>query len=159
MVVVADHGEQLGERGRQGHGRNLEEAVVRVPLIIRSPRGGPRRLESLFGLRRLPDLLLAGADPSSLTEDVLTTHLNPPEHSEVLVRAAQDADWKLVETVAGGASERRLYRLPDEDQDCLPQRPGVTAALAAHLAAARHSGTASMDEESAARLRALGYVE
>ncbi|HUO84959.1 MAG TPA: sulfatase, partial [Thermoanaerobaculia bacterium] len=37
IAIVADHGEQLGEDSKRGHGLNLDEAVLRVPLIIRRP--------------------------------------------------------------------------------------------------------------------------
>jgi hypothetical protein len=159
MVVVADHGEQLGERGRTGHGRNLEEAVTRVPLIIRSPRDGARRLETLFSLRRLPELLLEGVAPSSLPERLVKTQLRPPEQPSVLVRAAQDADWKLVETVAGGVNGRKLFRLPDEDEDYLARRPDLAALLAPHLLSAHDAPAPPIDDEAAARLRSLGYVK
>lgn len=33
VVVTADHGEELGERGSIGHGRTLEREVLEVPLI------------------------------------------------------------------------------------------------------------------------------
>src|SRR5262249_5584237 len=35
LVVVADHGELLGEHGAFGHGRSLYEPLLRVPLLIR----------------------------------------------------------------------------------------------------------------------------
>ncbi len=34
LAVSADHGEALGERGRQGHGRTLEDDQVLVPLVL-----------------------------------------------------------------------------------------------------------------------------
>jgi arylsulfatase A-like enzyme len=37
VVLTADHGESLGEHGYVGHGRRLDESIVRVPLIIRWP--------------------------------------------------------------------------------------------------------------------------
>ncbi len=37
VVFTADHGESLGEHGYWGHGRNLYEATLRVPLAIRWP--------------------------------------------------------------------------------------------------------------------------
>jgi arylsulfatase A-like enzyme len=39
IVVTADHGEQLGEHGRLGHDCVLYPEVMRVPLIVRYPRG------------------------------------------------------------------------------------------------------------------------
>ena len=37
LVVLADHGELLGEHGEFGHGRSLYEAGLRVPLLVRYP--------------------------------------------------------------------------------------------------------------------------
>jgi len=44
IMVTADHGEELLERGWLGHTRSLHEEVVRVPLIIRSPDGQAGRV-------------------------------------------------------------------------------------------------------------------
>jgi hypothetical protein len=41
VIVVGDHGESLGERGYVGHGRQLFESIVRVPLIVRYPERVP----------------------------------------------------------------------------------------------------------------------
>ncbi len=37
VVITSDHGEQLGERGMQGHANSLYEQVVHVPLLVRYP--------------------------------------------------------------------------------------------------------------------------
>lgn len=37
VVLVADHGESIGERGYQGHSHCLYENVVHIPLIFRMP--------------------------------------------------------------------------------------------------------------------------
>lgn len=37
VVVLADHGELLGEHGAFGHGTSLYDAVLRVPLVVRYP--------------------------------------------------------------------------------------------------------------------------
>jgi arylsulfatase A-like enzyme len=37
IVIVADHGESFGERGRLGHGRSLDPVEIHVPLMIVSP--------------------------------------------------------------------------------------------------------------------------
>jgi arylsulfatase A-like enzyme len=39
IIVTADHGELLGEKGIQGHGSYLTEEELRIPLIIRWPGG------------------------------------------------------------------------------------------------------------------------
>jgi len=37
VAVTADHGESLGEHDYVGHGRQLYECIVRVPLVVRFP--------------------------------------------------------------------------------------------------------------------------
>ncbi|MBW2273234.1 MAG: sulfatase [Deltaproteobacteria bacterium] len=37
VVLTADHGEELGERGWLGHTRTLYEELIRVPLVVRAP--------------------------------------------------------------------------------------------------------------------------
>jgi arylsulfatase A-like enzyme len=58
IVLTADHGEELYEHGGYGHGHALWEEVVRVPLIVKFPRG--RRPAALgdrwSGLSRAIDL-------------------------------------------------------------------------------------------------------
>ena len=41
VVLAADHGESLGEHGYVGHGRQLTEGIVRIPLIMRYPAKVP----------------------------------------------------------------------------------------------------------------------
>jgi arylsulfatase A-like enzyme len=38
LVFHSDHGQELGDHGNVGHGRDIYEASVRVPLIIRYPK-------------------------------------------------------------------------------------------------------------------------
>ena len=38
IIIVADHGESLGEHGERTHGTFLYDATVRVPLMVKLPR-------------------------------------------------------------------------------------------------------------------------
>ncbi len=42
LIVTADHGEHLGERGMMGHRVGLYDAVLRVPLVLRCPERMPQ---------------------------------------------------------------------------------------------------------------------
>ena len=71
IIVTADHGEELSERGWVGHTRTLYEELVRVPLIVRPPAGagagaGPTTIDRLTSLVSLTPTILdiAGIDPS-----------------------------------------------------------------------------------------------
>jgi arylsulfatase A-like enzyme len=59
VVVVGDHGEEIGERGRIGHTASLHEEVMRVPLLL-SGRGLPEGLrvaEPVSAVSLAPTLL------------------------------------------------------------------------------------------------------
>lgn len=53
VVVSADHGEQLGERLREGHGPYLFEEGIRVPLLFFVPGCPPRVVEHPVNLARI----------------------------------------------------------------------------------------------------------
>lgn len=50
MVVLSDHGEELGEKGVFHHRYSLEEAVTHVPLMIRLPEKTAKRVSGLVQL-------------------------------------------------------------------------------------------------------------
>ena len=50
LVVLSDHGEELFERGRFGHGSSTHEELVRVPLLIRTPDHAARRVDGVVSL-------------------------------------------------------------------------------------------------------------
>jgi arylsulfatase A-like enzyme len=52
LVVTSDHGEAFGEHGILGHGRQLYDELVRVPLVIVGPEPfqGGRRIPGTVGL-------------------------------------------------------------------------------------------------------------
>ncbi len=67
LVVCGDHGEELGERGRFGHGGSLYDTFVRVPFVWRGPGiAGGRVIPDAVGLIDLaPTLLeLCGIPPA-----------------------------------------------------------------------------------------------
>ncbi len=71
VVVLSDHGELLGENGQFGHRGSLDDAVTRVPLMVR-PAGGVqgRRVTELVGLVDVaPTLLELAQVPQALYGD------------------------------------------------------------------------------------------
>ncbi len=50
VVFVSDHGESLGEDGLVGHGHSLDEALVRVPLLVWGPGLAPGESSGAVGL-------------------------------------------------------------------------------------------------------------
>lgn len=188
VIVVADHGEALGDHGEETHGLFAYEATLRVPLII-AELGG-RDAEETSGRRagnvsRVParhiDLL-----PTVFDAVHLPVIAGLPGRS--LLRASGDADaagrpsyfeamsaslnrgWA---PLAGVLSDREkyidlpvaeVYDLADDPGervnliDRRPDRTRVLQALLRQMNAARPSGRIQEDPEAIARLRALGYV-
>ncbi|MCD6415386.1 MAG: sulfatase [Planctomycetes bacterium] len=62
LVITSDHGEELYEHGRWGHGRNLFPEKLRVPLLVKLPgskHGGIRMKGIASGVDVAPTLLKA----------------------------------------------------------------------------------------------------
>jgi len=60
VLVLADHGESLGEHAYWGHGRRVYEQMLRIPLVIYAPRlfrQGRRIREPVCTLDILPTLI------------------------------------------------------------------------------------------------------
>ena len=56
IVITSDHGEEFMEHGLVGHGSNLYDETLHVPLMIRAPQehvGAPRRLAGVVGTEGL----------------------------------------------------------------------------------------------------------
>jgi arylsulfatase A-like enzyme len=187
VIVTADHGEEFLEHGMFGHGYNLFNTTVHVPLIIAGPgipAGGvvnenvslvdlaPTVLE-LTGLkpeprfegRSLVPLLRDAAEPSAAPADVV---LQLPRNSfEWDLRAHKDGLVRGREKLLvdpDGTSE--LYDLGKDPAEKTPAGPPAGAALQAALERANSSFAARqqpeaekvvVDEATKEKLRALGY--
>ncbi len=82
IIALGDHGEGLGSHGEQMHGVLLYEPTVRVPMIIRPPRGLPKPRKLSFAVSLVdvvPTVLsMAGATvPTGLDGVDLTAFLGP----------------------------------------------------------------------------------
>lgn len=77
IILTADHGEAFGERNHWGHGREVWEPLVHVPLLVYVPGVSPRRILAKRSHLDLVPTVLAlmglGRDPelhgTSLLED------------------------------------------------------------------------------------------
>jgi arylsulfatase A-like enzyme len=59
LVITADHGERLGERGLTGHEVMMDGFLLQIPLLVRYPaRVEPRREEALVQLDGVPGYVL-----------------------------------------------------------------------------------------------------
>jgi membrane-anchored protein YejM (alkaline phosphatase superfamily) len=112
IVLVATHGESLGERGETGHGAGLSDHVLRVPLLVKPALNAAER--SLLAQRRLdivrsidvaPTLLeMHDVDPLPRSEGLSLLHagerqilaeVHPPQAASTVL-ALRDERYKLV---------------------------------------------------------------
>jgi arylsulfatase A-like enzyme len=178
VVIVADHGESFGDHGERGHGRQLYEDVVHVPLIIRAPTVRPRRVPGVVSLVEvMPTVLeLVGApipaiDGTSLLpvlrggraidRAAYSESMYPVRFGASPLRAVRDGRFKLIE-----APRPELYDLdrdPREERNLALERTSVVAGMSRTLAAldsrgARQPMTGRVPSDLRERLAALGYV-
>ncbi len=177
LVVTADHGEGLGDHGLLGHGQDLFDEAILVPLIVRAPSipagrrvRGPAQLEDL--MPSMLSLLGLPAPQGIDGVDLLPWWRGEVEHSPrraVLGRRGRfesqpdlffERRWphKWIGELAGGGTPYRLDEDPGESA-------GGTAAptpAALHETAGRASTPArerTLDAESRRALEALGYLD
>ncbi len=182
VVVVADHGEGLGQHGEGTHASLAYDSTVRVPLLVRRPdrRHAGTRAEGIASVVDVfPTVLAAlGLDPAAgVAGGVDGSSLLAPQ-----VPAGRGAYFETYyghlhfgwSPVAGWADARGKYvhssapLLFRTDRD--PQENAPAAAPAEELAAYRRALEAAVarpaleperaaaDASAAAELRALGYA-
>ncbi|MGQ0721463.1 MAG: sulfatase-like hydrolase/transferase [Candidatus Eiseniibacteriota bacterium] len=177
VVVVADHGEGLGEHGESTHGALVHASTLRVPILVRDAGFAPRLLAEPLAVERgaatllrraaLGDALNPGsappldAPPTPVIGETLYPHYNFGWSG---LRVLESDGWRLV-----SGPVNRLYRPaedPGETRDLASTHPDVVATLRAHLdrewAARREHAFGStrreLTDRDAEALRALGYV-
>lgn len=154
VVLVADHGEALGEHGRYGHGGVLFEELLHVPLLVRLPSldPAPRRIAELSrSVDVMPTVLelLGFANRSMVLQGRSLVPLLHGERLDLLSfshgRSQQpsgedtrytirDARWRLIEDVR--ADDTWLYDLqldPAELRDVSDRQPAVVDRLQREL--------------------------
>ena len=170
-VVVADHGESLGEHGEDSHGFFLYEPTVRVPLLLAGPGvqrgavlpdpvGSVDIAPTILGLLGLPippgidGAPIRGASPGRRL--YLETVLPARHYGWSALHGAVSARTKYI-----AAPRAELYDLrldPGESDNLADERPEDTAELSAWVRETAGSdvtvGTTSPDP----RLASLGYV-
>ncbi len=187
IAVVADHGDNLGERGVLYRHIGLHETVARVPLILRQPGrpGRESRGRQVAGLAQTLDLfptLLAAAGlavPDQDGRDLLAPlAAGAGDRRAVFAEASHNQGamvrrdaWKyIVNRGAGPFPPAELYDLardPREERNLagtgLPQEAELARLLAGWERERRPLPAAArprgLSPEEQARLRALGYLQ
>ena len=176
-IVVADHGESLGEHGERTHGTFLYDATVHVPLLMKWPSAKTHVVDAPVEAADLAPTIaaMAGAslpavDGQSLLPLVSGGAGDPdrPAYAEsyyqnVLLgwsplRAVRTRRWKFID-----APRPELYDLEDDPAERLNRvvtRGALASGLQRALPAAsdRKLAPTPASRESAERLQGLGYV-
>ncbi len=162
LVVLADHGEMLGEAGGFGHGSSLRELDLRVPLLVRYPPRIPagRRIAppvstlGVFGtvldlagiapagplhvgsLLPLLEGLPAGAPviAERYQQDLLRNGDDPLRRADRRYRTYRSGRLKLVQTSVGETMLFDVDADPTERDDLAARSPDEVIRLTAELA-------------------------
>ncbi len=164
---------RLGEAAI-GHGFTLDEAVVRVPLIIMGPDIRPvrvttqvRHVDLLPTLCDLLDIPSPETQGLSLRPELSERAIPRPAYMRAVgllgdtpVTGVRDGGFKLIRS----AGRDRLFRLPDETTDVSTLEPEALDRLVRYLEQIESqtrgaSGmTAREEQQVAAHLESLGYI-
>lgn len=176
IVLVADHGENLGDHGYSGHGRTLYDEEVRVPLVFAHPDIEPETVsEQVRTIDLAPTILeLLGVTPPDAFEGrslLRETNGSIPGDRDVFLTAYPEFT-EAVGLRAGGYKLIRqdgtyefydLMNDPDEQTNLFDTADGPPSTLVERLEqwAADSDATQSQDvsDETRAMLSDLGYVE
>ena len=181
VVVVADHGESLGEHGEQTHAYFVYDSSMHVPLIVRTPWGDRGRvagqvttadiLPTVLDLVGLPpeqgidgrSLALAVTRPQAEVSHTayLETYFPRYHFGWQHLRAARDGRYKYID-----APEPELYDLaadPGETKNIYKSHGARGEPLRLWLEEIGSQSAAvperrELDPEALQRLAALGYV-
>jgi choline-sulfatase len=158
VIVTNDHGEEIDDHGRHGHGHTLYQELIRSPLLMRyPPLISPTRVraivESVDLLPTVAELLGLPAQPGldgvSLTPTLVGRPPSLPTYAlaEFLddQRALMVGRWKLL---AGANGWRKLYDLESDPQEQIDL--GARAHVARRLCE-QHLGEALATPAKAAR--------
>ena len=187
LVVTSDHGEAFREHGRFGHGTDLYEEVLHVPLILHAPSLLPRRStlsapvssvdlyptildlvgvpppDGLEGRSFLPSIRTPPAEPGRTIVSELS--LEGRRHFALRVGGVK---YIYHEGTGGDPDREELYDLsvdPGEKEDLAsstdPRLPAMRERLEHHRSSSKSDipeAAAEIDDEMKATLEALGYM-
>lgn len=185
IVVTSDHGEEFQEHGGWWHGTTLYEEQIHVPLLIKMPGGkyGGTGRDDLAALIDVPPTLIAAAgvqSPESWHGRDLFGKIDAPsavfseeDHQGNVLRSLRGTTWKVIEANEDnprGLAPVELYEIsadPGEKSNVAAQEGEIRDRF---LGALKQAGEGALrgaverdqqalDENSRARLEALGYIE
>jgi len=181
IILTADHGEGFMERGKFGHGQNLYQELINVPLVIYNPLepklSGKRVTnnvevryiaKTIFELTNLNNSYIEGynlldIDHENSSDGIVYSQLHKN------LKAVLVNDWKLISNSENNIFE--LYNLKEDPNELSNQftsnREDITQVrdmLAAKLLYLNNLKTTEikkikLEEEDIKKLKALGYLQ
>ena len=107
VVFTSDHGEGLGEHGVGGHGPNLYDEQIHVPLMLKTQAGHPGRA----ALARATGTVVRHVD---VTPTILELLELPPLEGALGTSLLADAPRQLVSEAHIAKRDRDIYSLRDD---------------------------------------------
>lgn len=174
VIITADHGEELGERGRVSHGYTLYDEVTHVPLIIfgKGVPQGERMHAVTSSIDILPTILALGGVPYSLGQGRNLLDLTSPPRKWVFMdniseSAVRTTRWKLLVGIGGWEALFDVQSDPRELNNVVDFYPQEAAELRGMLQKSLEEikkisppspRARELRVDMIKRLRALGYV-
>ncbi len=187
IVVTGDHGEEFKEHGNFGHGHNLYQEVIHVPLIIAGPHienPGKTVPEMVSTMDIMPTVLeTAGVPmPPQIKGTSLWPHIrnneyrNRPFYSELdlsdkkFMMSVIKNNYKLIRTWEDRKEEELLFHLeddPEEKKDLASKNrpmvkelsPLLDEMLEKRKRYLKKAKESHISSEDENMLKALGYVQ
>jgi len=179
VILLADHGESLGDHGETSHGYFIYESTMHVPLIIHWPASAsthPERVSDAGGLidvaPTILDFLHIAPLPSFEGMSLLSRHAERMIYGESVypqeifgcaaLRSLQSGALKFID--APKAEMYDLSRDPGERANILPAHPAEARSMKARLAdlMARREAPQQQSSKPSAHSRevlgSLGYT-
>jgi len=185
MVFTADHGEEFMEHGKLGHGRNLYNDTVRIPLFVRIPGKTSTTIsKDVVSLIDVAPTLLAiagGKAPPSWQGRALIDQkgrVSPMKERYVLsqlnngivspMKALIGSNWKLI--INDKTQDKELYNLmndPTERNNVTTAQPAKTKQqsdifqklVLALPPAPKAKKNKPLQKDKEEMLRSLGYIQ
>jgi len=184
VVVVADHGEMLGDHGEPTHTYFVYESAVRVPMIVAGPGVQAGRILAptvglvdvvptvcgLLGIDPPPDLdgrdlsqWLLGAAPGSGDTPYYTESITPTRYGANPLLGVVRGRWRYIRTTrpelydieTDPGEARNLF---DPHSDTVRRLQAALARFLEHRPAAARASHETLGREEEQRLRSLGYL-
>ena len=165
VIVVADHGEGLGEHGEQQHGNLLYQTTMHVPLVIAGPGFSAGHTTTPFSTRQIFQTVLgwAGIETEHAEEQVIAGESMKPflDYGWQPQVMAVEGNRKAI--MAGRLEVYDVVADPHEMHN-LAAQGDITRGMRATLrdypipSAAAAQAPATLDDEAQKKLASIGYV-